>query len=367
MTSTRWLAVAGLAALVAASGCAKTETPLASGPTSAPASTSPPSTAAVSTADGSTTTSGGGHGGGIGAQIGRLTPEASSSFISKVGERTSAEDTGSFHLTMVVDDATDHPGHVDLMEIDGAYDHKTGASRATIDMSGLAAADPASLGGDAAMFREPIDIIEIGDEAYLQVPGLGADLGGWIKTSSDDGTSGVKPLLEMFKVDDIGRFLASLQAAGSVREIGTEDVAGVKTIHYHADVDPSKLDTSGATSGLLSNLGDAEEAAIDVWVDEDSLVHRVQIVADAGALGHDLATTFAGGQATLVLEMSDLGEPADITAPPEDEVLDLSGVDLGTAGSTGDPGGDDPLGLDEPSTVPASTPRVSKLPTTTEP
>ena len=327
MTTTRWLAVACVAALVIAAGCSNGDTVQASGPTSAGVSTT--STAAPITlvdGDASTTLATRGGGAGIGAQVGRLSPEEGSSLMGQVGRATTAEDTGTFHLTMAVDDATNHPGHLDLMEIEGAYDHTTGASRSTIDMSGLAAADPASLGEDAELFAEPIETIQLGTTSYLKVPGLTDALGGWLKTTGDDTTSGVKPLLDMFKIEDITDFLASLQAAGDVTEEGSEDVAGVPTTHYHAAIDPSKLDADAIDpDSLLGSLGDADEAVVDVWIDDDSLVHRVQIVADASALGSDLGRTFAGGQATLVLEMSDLGEPSDIEAPPPDEVVDLTG------------------------------------------
>ena len=332
MTSPRRLLVASLAALVTVAGCSNSESVQASGPTTSSTGGAPSTTAAsivLGDDESSTTVTGGrgkpGGGAGIGAQVGRLTPEAGSSLMSQVGQATTAADTGSFHVTMAVDDATDHPGHVDLMDIEGAYDHTTGASRSTIDLSGLAAVDPDSLGEDAALFDEPIETIQIGGTAYLKVPGLTDALGGWLKTTGDDTTSGVKPLLDMFRIEDITDFLASLKAAGDVTEVGTEDVAGVSTTHYHADIDPSRLDVGANPGGLLGSLGDAEEAVVDVWIDDDALVHRVQIVADADALGADLAKAFAGGQATLVLEMSDLGAPAGIEAPPPDEVVDLNG------------------------------------------
>lgn len=264
-----------------------------------------------------------GDGGGAGAAIGRLTPEASSAYLEEAGSRTSSQDTAEYTITMEVEGAADHPGTVSLFDISGAYDHGADASRATIDMSGLAAAAPEALGEDASLFADPVDTIQLGTTSYVKVPGLTDALGdGWIKTTGDDSGNPVQPLLDLFRVDDIGAFLDSLGAAGTVEEVGTEDVAGVSTTHYHSDIDPSKIDATG-TQDLFGNLGDAEHAAVDVWVDDDALVHRIQIVADASALGSDLAPSFAGGEVTIVLELAGLGDAVTIEAPPDDEVLDL--------------------------------------------
>jgi hypothetical protein len=372
----RFWAAAAAGVVLLAGACSKTDTVAQSG---APTTSATPSTPAGSAAPKGDSSTGAGTTTLLpGAQIGALTPEASSAFLTKVAQQTTAVHTGTFSVTIVVDHATGAPDHVGLLDLSGSYDRDHNNSQLKIDMSGLAKAAPDAMGGalggalnggSSDSFAGAMSVIQIGTTEYLQIPGMAALLGAsgatsqsWIKSEGDDtAAASFKQLFDMFKVDDISGFLATLQASGKVTQVGNEAIAQAPTIHYHADIDPSKLDTTkNASAGkLLDSFTGAKTAAVDVWVDSDALVHKLTIAADAGALGPELGTTYKDGTATLTMQLADLGKPMTITAPPADQIIDISGSGLG--------GGDVTI-PDDPATTDTTEPDSSTDTTeTTEP
>jgi len=354
--SRRWWVAAAATALVLAAGCSTPDASVqASGPTSSGAPTTAPPTTGGSGGDKPTSTK------PKGAELGGLIkPEASTAFLTKVAQQTRAANTGRFSLTIEVDGATGTSGHVTLTDLSGAYDKDNNRSQIKIDMSGLVAASPDAAtaeGVDPMLYNSPIEIVQDGDTQYIKLAALSAVMGGgkeWMKTDGAD-QAGFAEIFDTFKVEDISGFLATLQASGSVTEVGTEDLDGVDAIHYHADIDPSQLDTTkNADAGkLLSSFEGAKEAAVDVWVDSNALVRKLSIAADAGALGTNLGASFPDGTATLTMGLSDLSQPIEIDIPSEDEVFDMN--DLGGLGL--DPTVTDPtVGEDGDSTTALSMP-----------
>lgn len=322
-----WIAVAAVTVLAAvgAVGCSKTDATVQASDTTAPASSTPASTTTSSSS------------GGLGAMV----PSATPAFLSSVAAQTTALQTGQFSLSMEIEGVTGIEGKVMLMDMSGAFDKGRQRSRLTLDMSGLAAVAPEAVvtdDTDVAMYSQPIEIVSDNGVEYVKVPGL--DLAGitgskaeWFKTESADDTSSFEEFFKLFDVNDIGSFLETLQSSGQVDEVGAEEVDGVKTTHYHADIDPSTLDTGSNKSAgeLLDSFGSATEASVDVWVDGNALVHKLSITGPAKDVGTSLGATFADGTATMTMRLSDLGRPVDIEAPPADDVFDTSG--LGPNGS----------------------------------
>ena len=63
----------------------------------------------------------------------------------------------------------------------------------------------------------------------------------------------------------------------------------------------------------LDQLGETS-IPVDVWVDADGLVRRMQL--DMGGM--------LGGTATLTIELFDYGQPVDIEVPSPDDVRSLT-------------------------------------------
>jgi hypothetical protein len=96
------------------------------------------------------------------------------------------------------------------------------------------------------------------------------------------------------------------KASSETERIGREDVRGVPTVRYRLTVacDGAQL----ACDGM---------APVDVWIDEDGLLRRIETADDVG-------------EATI--EFFDFGAAVEIEPPSEDEVIDADVLDPDPAG-----------------------------------
>jgi len=186
-----------------------------------------------------------------------------------------------------------------------------------------------------------MDISEvlIGDTLYVKIPALSAELGGktWAKLSlSSMGSLGstFQAMIDSAKNTDPTSQLQPLLASGDVHKVGTETVDGVQTTHYAGTVDPAtafdssqaaKNLTSAQITQLKSMLKDSgvTTETIDVWVASDGLPVREQVSA-----------TSSVGATKVDMHMSGWGAPVSITAPPADQVGDVSSL-MGNLSTTG--------------------------------
>lgn len=113
------------------------------------------------------------------------------------------------------------------------------------------------------------------------------------------------------------------QFGGEVTEVGPDEVRGVATRRYRAELHPAEvLERAGEAAhpelkalldGLDAQARDLEAIPVEVWIDGDELVRRVELVVrhGDGAAAVELRQTF---------ELYDLGAPIDIEVPDESEV-----------------------------------------------
>ncbi len=122
-----------------------------------------------------------------------------------------------------------------------------------------------------------------------------------------------------------GQILDLLQSTGSVSTVGTETVDGTSTTHYKATIQLDQL--AGKLGGSVGQVaydelvskGAPSTIPVDVWIGDDGLVRRVSI---------DDSITVSGQTASVKvqLDISDYGATANVTAPPSDQVFDVSGL-----------------------------------------
>lgn len=312
------LAAVLVGGLLLAAGCGKTETPAPSG---APT---------TSGAAGTTATTD-----GLGSGLGKIAPSASAEYMQEAAKRTSDTATGEFTVTFsVVDNPVLGDGEQTLATMEGAYDRDADLTRMVIDLAGLGAVDP-SFFGDAEseaerklleqMLADPMTLISDGSTQYIKSPIMSKLLGGgkeWLKTAGSGGND-LSEDFSGFQLDDVAAFVETLDAAGDVEEVGTEDVAGVDATHYHAEADLSQLDGSGPSGTLLSDLGAAGTAVIDVWIDADGLVRRLRIEAGPELLADVFDVPVEGTGGIVDVEFASLGEPVDIEIPDPADVKDM--------------------------------------------
>jgi hypothetical protein len=106
---------------------------------------------------------------------------------------------------------------------------------------------------------------------------------------------------------DATQLLDALRQVGDVHEVGHEDIDGTSTTHYAAQIDAQRA------SGALPNAGALAGKTVpaDVWVDGDGLVRRVHVTASGTS----------GPAVEAQLDITDLGVPVDVVAPPADQVV----------------------------------------------
>jgi hypothetical protein len=120
--------------------------------------------------------------------------------------------------------------------------------------------------------------------------------------------------------------LSMLDASGNVTTLGTEDVRGVTTTHYHALVDvahyaatapPAQRAALRQYTQSLEQITGSSSLPVDVWLDAQGRVRRfsmaIQVCTSHGTL-HE----------TLSMDYYDFGPQPVVQAPAEAEVTDLS-------------------------------------------
>jgi hypothetical protein len=128
---------------------------------------------------------------------------------------------------------------------------------------------------------------------------------------------------------DPSQMLAYLNGASdSVDRVGTDDVRGTETTHYHVVVDLLKVaDTVPAANRAAVRrtfrrevkLVGTHTMPIDVWIDGQGLVRREHFEI---SMQPPTATSPLGMQMTI--DFFDFGAPVHVVAPPARQVTDLS-------------------------------------------
>ena len=283
-------------------------------------------------------------GDGTGSELGALTPEATPAFMASAAQVTSEVESVSLTMTMQAVGVAELPGDPVLLRVDGSFSGDGTRGAMTMDLSGMFDAMGSELtGGEdlggfedmfSSMFTEPWEVVVDGEDTYIRMPFLTGMLGAdteWIRTPTEDGGAdlGAGGLGQATSATEMVQLL---EGAGEVTEVGTEEIGGVTTTHYQVDVD---------FEALAESVGEAEAAELeglapgavtmDVWIGDDGLVRRMEMVMDFAALGADLGGA-SSGQVLVAMEMSDFDEPVEITVPDPSQVTDAEDLGMGLLG-----------------------------------
>lgn len=203
----------------------------------------------------------------------------------------------------------------------------TMAMQAHVTMSGGQASSLLGSGMDVVL-ENGVEYVKLGGSTPLLPRGKQ-----WLKVDLNQASSstGVNlgAALKVNQGTDPAQQMKLLLASGDVKRVGRETVDGADTTHYAGTVDPSKLLQSQAGNGLSSedvkSLQSTLQTAgvtnehIDVWLDKSGLPVEMKAATD----------TSAAGTVTVDDHFSDWGAPVTITAPPADQVQDMSKLGLG--------------------------------------
>ena len=158
-----------------------------------------------------------------------------------------------------------------------------------------------------------LDGVVDGDVAYLRSPLLGADT--WYRMDTAGDNSGGLPDIWAQIVDPSQLFNSLQDASSSMVAVGSEQVNGVQATHYHGELDLQKAAQAagGSTTNPNPNATAATDVPIDVWVDAQGLVTRVQVsLASTGDQGSQAGIRLRGshGQPPRLRQARDGHRPA---------------------------------------------------------
>ena len=134
--------------------------------------------------------------------------------------------------------------------------------------------------------------------------------------------------------------LEYLKAASSdIQSLGTEDVRGIPTRHFHMTVDLNKIAGEQGLGDSIRSVIDLlgrSTFPMDVWIDDQGRARRTEVnfsfePSQAGASAGRISTK-------ETVEYFDFGAPVHVSIPPDSDVVDFSDVLSGLGQSQGSSG-----------------------------
>ncbi len=263
--------------------------------------------------------------------------------IARAAEISSQQEGARISLTTQLSSPA-LPGGSLSITADGYVDERHRSGEMSIDLSQIPGISALPGGGEGTMqmlFQYPV--------IYMHAPFLAGELPEgktWVKLDLTKvaQAAGINlPELSSLDQTDPTQFLEYLRASsGGVTTVGSESIDGVATTHYRATLQVSSIlgrlpaaDQAAAKAALeKQGYGESGGIPVDVWVDTQNRVRRVQMSLgdESGAPG---AATGVSG--TVTIDYTSYGPVPPVLPPPAGEVLDESS--LVTAGIAAAHGG----------------------------
>ncbi len=223
--------------------------------------------------------------------------------------RTATADAKSARLALTVDTTTG--GHTQVTDGGGVTGLSSGSSAR----------------GDFTLTTagQQISIKAIGPVLYVKLPDntttrqiSGGKL--WVKVNTT--TLALGSQLSGAQVPDAAAQLDWLDQVKNVTEVGSQNVGGVPTTHYRATVQPR----AGAGAGKPVSA-----FPVDVWVDAQHRVRQEKLAmtvttspGSSSAASSGSSSDHGSVRVAITMGLSDFGTPLHVTAPPADQVTNLS-------------------------------------------
>ncbi len=258
--------------------------------------------------------------------------------IARAAEISSQQSGAKFSLTTQLASSA-LPGGGFSITANGYLDERDRSAELTMDLSGIPGASALPGGGVGtvqAIFQYPV--------IYMNLPFLAGKLPEgktWMelnlsKAAQADGID----LSQLSSLDetDPTQFLEYLRASsGGVSTVGRETVDGVPTTHYHATLQLSDIlarlpsSAQAAAKAALEKLDDAGAIPVDVWVDAQGRVRRMQLSLGVSVPGGATGATSVSG--TTTMDFTSYGPIPAIVPPPSNEVFDATSLAAAGLGS----------------------------------
>jgi hypothetical protein len=248
--------------------------------------------------------------------------------LARAAEVTSQQSGARISLSMKFSAPGLPGGNSIAMSAEGYFDERKHSGEMTMDLSGVPGISALPGGGSS------IKMIFLYPVIYMNMPFLAGKLPAgktWMKLdiSKAAQAAGIDTSqLGSLDQQDPTKFLDYLRASsGAVVSLGSQSVDGVPTTHYSATLQLSRIldrlpgDQQAAAKATLEKLGSAGNIPVEVWVDTQGRVRRMQMSLSglAGATG---PTAGLGGSITI--DFTSYGPVPAIVPPPAGQVFDMS-------------------------------------------
>jgi hypothetical protein len=254
--------------------------------------------------------------------------------IARAAEVTSQQSGAKISMTIKVSGAA-LPGGSDIaITADGYVDERDHSGELNMDLSGIPGFSAvAGSGGTIQMiFQSPV--------IYMNMPFLAGKLPEgktWMKIdiSKIAQSAGIDTSqLSSLGQNDPTQFLEYLRASsGAVVKLGSETLDGVLTTHYSATLQLSRIldqlpsDEQASAKAALEKLGSSGTFPVDVWVDAQGRVRRMQMsLSGLGGSTGAAAAGVAGIGGSITIDFKSYGAVPPIVPPPASQVFDASAL-----------------------------------------
>ena len=175
-----------------------------------------------------------------------------------------------------------------------------------------------------------MDMVADGLTMYMRMPMLTDQLGkDWVKIDLERAWEALGMEADGFaqigqKPSDQLRMLETV--SDGVTEHGRDTLAGVEATHYSATMDlrrypelaaPEDRESARRTAERIIELSGESEIPIDVWIDDDQRVRRMELEQVMSQGGVEV-------RAEMIFEYVRFGVPVDIDVPDDDDVFDIT-------------------------------------------
>ncbi|HEY9522318.1 MAG TPA: LppX_LprAFG lipoprotein [Thermopolyspora sp.] len=161
------------------------------------------------------------------------------------------------------------------------------------------------------------------DTAYLKLDALKPLTGShkpWVKFDLNkvDTKSGldVKKLLSEAQQVDLRSSAQLLAASKDAKAVGHETIGGVETTHYTGTfrvAEAAKQLTPELRQQVQDRLSGVKDMKFDAWIDADNLPRKIVMTGAANKV-----------KVTMTTQLTSYNKPVDISAPPADQIGELS-------------------------------------------
>jgi hypothetical protein len=232
---------------------------------------------------------------------------ASESSLDRSADATSA-DTSRFELRFQV---TGEPLKADefKFEISGLFDYPNERGLMTMEAAGSP---------DEEM---PVEFRLIGKTGYERWIVKGKNY--WVKEIEPEPSGDPTELLMPFpgsqtKPTDV--LTRVLHASDKVETVGKEDVRGVETTRYRANVNTRELVKQLPADKRPTEDVMSEDLPVEIWIDAESRLRRLRFT-------EDLSETDEPASFHMEIDLFDYGVEVDVQPPPADELISQDELD----------------------------------------